>query len=96
MEERKSTKFERLSRAYLFKPIAIETSRTYTPKAAGFIDDLGHRLIAISGDTRAKLFLIQQISMAIQKGIAAAVIGAIIYIYIIIPIYTVDPRLSGP
>ena len=77
MRKRKTTKYEQLSRAYHFKPIAIETSSAFGPEAADFFDDLGHRLIAISGDTRAKHFLIQRVSMAIQKGNAAAIIGAI-------------------
>jgi hypothetical protein len=46
-------------------------------KASSFIDNVGSKLIAESGDLKGKYFLRQRISLAIQRGDAASIRGAL-------------------
>ena len=42
-----------------------------------FINELGRRLRAVSGDMRATEFLKQRLSLAVQRGNAASILGTI-------------------
>ena len=41
------------------------------------MQELGDRLNKVSGDARSRLFLFQRVSVAIQRGNAASVLGTI-------------------
>ena len=43
--------------------------------AVDFMRDLGRRLCKATGEPRSREFLLQRISVAVQRGIAAAVLG---------------------
>ena len=60
---------------YYFVPVAIETSGVMGPEALTFIRELGHRLKAETGEPRSLHFLLQRISVAMQRENAAAVLG---------------------
>jgi len=51
----------------IFQPIAVETLGPINESARAFLDDLGRRISALSGDDREHLFLFQRISIAIQR-----------------------------
>jgi hypothetical protein len=61
-----------ISSNYIFKGLAFETSGK---EAIDFINVIGNRLIAGSGDSKSKKFLFERISLAIQRGNAASIRG---------------------
>ena len=76
-ELRKRLKYAELEASHHFVPVAIETSGVCGPEALQFLHELGHRLKAETREPRSLQFLFQRISVAIQRGNAAAVLGTI-------------------
>ena len=74
-EQRKRTKYAELEASHHFVPVAIETTGVFGPEALQFLRELGHRLKSESGEAQSFHFLQQRISVAIQRGNAAAVLG---------------------
>jgi len=58
-------------------PVAVETFGVYAKEAEKFVAALGERLKTVSGDPRSLAFLKQRISLAVQRGNAAAVLGTL-------------------
>ena len=75
-EERKRQRYREISRRYIFVPVAIETSGVYGPAAAAFIQDLGRRISARTGERRETAWLRQRLSIAIARGNAASVLAS--------------------
>ncbi len=77
-EKRKMLKYSSLTPNYHFVPVTVETTMgVFGSEARVFIGDLGRRLKAISLDPLAHHQLVQRISVAIQRGNAAAVLGSL-------------------
>ena len=76
-EERKAVKYVSLSSTYTFTPVAIETSGVFGPRTATFLKDLGHRLAQVTGDKKSTTYLLQRLSVAVQRGNVASVLGTI-------------------
>ena len=74
-ERKKSEKYAHLAPTYQFQPVAIETSGAIGPSSRVFIRDLGRRVALETGEVRSTNYLIQRLSVAIQCGNAAAVLG---------------------
>lgn len=75
-ELRKRQKYSSINAAsYIFQPIAIETLGAFGNDATDFITELGRRLQIVTQDTRARMFLLQRLSVAMQRGNAACVLG---------------------
>jgi len=74
-EARKRTKYNCLAATYYFVPVAVETLGALGEEATAFISDLGHRIVATSGEPRSTAFLFQRLSIAIQRGNAASITG---------------------
>jgi hypothetical protein len=75
---KKHNKYKSLKSAnFIFKALAFETLGPWCKEASSFIDNVGSKLIAESGDLNAKYFLRQCISLAIQRGNAASIRGAL-------------------
>ena len=55
--------------------MAIETSGVFGQEARVLVKELGHRLQQITADSKSHKFLVQHISVAIQRGNAMAVTG---------------------
>jgi hypothetical protein len=53
---------------YIFKGLAFETLGPWCKETIDFINVIGDRLIAESGDSKSKKFLFERISLAIQRG----------------------------
>ena len=70
-------KYDELEASHHFVPVAIETTGVCGPAALQFLRELGHRLKAETGEPRSLQFLFQRISVAMQRGNAAAVLGTI-------------------
>jgi predicted N-acyltransferase len=60
---------------YIFKGLAFETLGPWYKGAIDFVNVIGNRLIAESGDSESKKFLFETISLAIQRGNAASIRG---------------------
>ncbi|KAI5728591.1 hypothetical protein M8J77_018338 [Diaphorina citri] len=61
---------------YIFKAVAVETMGPICGEAKGWLEDLGRLAIVKTGEPRAKNFIYQQISLAVQRGNAASILGA--------------------
>ena len=76
-EEKKCDKYCHLNPSHCFVPVAIETSGAMGPSARVFFRELGHRLRQVTGEFRSNTYLLQRLSVAIQRGNAASVLGTI-------------------
>ena len=76
-EEVKRVKYSDLSHDYHFVPLGFETMGHWGSGAVEFIQELGAKLAAATGEPRSTAFLKQRLSTAIQRGNAAAVRGTV-------------------
>ena len=76
-EEREVAKYQTVAIYYKFVPIAIETLGSMGQEAKAFLLELGRRLRQQMGEPRSTSFLLQWISIAIQKGNVVAMMGSI-------------------
>ena len=76
-EERKITKYSHLDASLLFIPVAVETAGVFGPMTKRFFKELSHRMRSSTGEEKSFLYLSQRVSVAIQKGNAAAIMGTI-------------------
>ena len=67
-EERKVAKYMALGHSHSFTPVAIETLGAIGPKSLAFIRDLGYTMKQRTGEERALTYLLQRLSVAIQRG----------------------------
>ncbi len=74
-ERKKRSKYQSLSRTHHFVPVAIETSGAFGPDALDLFRDLGRRIRVITLEVKSCAYLIQQVSVAVQRGNALAVMG---------------------
>ena len=58
-----------------FTPVAIETLGAIGPRSMLFLRDLGRRIALESGEPRSTDYLLQRLSVAVQRGNAASVRG---------------------
>jgi hypothetical protein len=75
----KRTKYAELASSgqFSFAPVAVETLGSWGPSALVLCKDIGGRIASESGDPRAYPFLLQRLSLAVQRGNAAAVVGTL-------------------
>ncbi|KAI5638219.1 hypothetical protein NE865_09165 [Phthorimaea operculella] len=73
----KIRKYSSLGEVFMFVPLAFETMGPWGPLAKDFIKDLSGRLIEATGDPKAGSYLGQRISLAIQRGNAASLLGTL-------------------
>ena len=76
-EKKKMSKYEYLTPGYILIPIAVETLGSWGKMGLKFIKDLGSRISDRTGDKRSTSYLFQSLSMAVQRGNAASVMGTI-------------------
>ena len=75
-ESRKKNKYSNLDRSYSFVPVAIETTGVFGPDTTSFLNELGQRFRQVTGDDNSHRYLIQRLSVAVQRGNAASVMGS--------------------
>ena len=68
--------YSHLCRSYYYVPVGVETSGVLGPQALSFFKDLGRHLKNVSGDPLSHTYLVQRISVAIQRGNAMAIMGS--------------------
>ena len=76
-EDRKTAKYLTLAPLYNFKPIAVETLGALGDCATEFFQNLGQRISVATGEPQSSQFLFQRLSVAIQRGNAACVVGTV-------------------
>ena len=74
-ESRKQRKYELLEDRFIVQPVGFETLASWGPAARTFLSDIGRRIEQATGRERSSEFLRQKISMEIQRGNAASVMG---------------------
>lgn len=65
------------SNNYILLAFAVETMGPWSDEALQFVDKIGKKLQDLTGDKRSKFFLIQRMSMEIQRHNAACVMGTV-------------------
>jgi hypothetical protein len=76
--DRKKKKYNTIiSRNHIFIPFAVETFGPWCNEARDFVQSVGKRLRSITGEPRSTNYLRQRISIAIQRGNAASVMGSL-------------------
>ena len=73
---KKTEQYAELARTHHVAPLAVETSGVLA-WAREFSTELGRRLIRVMGDLMSRCHMIQQISVSLQRGNAASVLGTI-------------------
>ncbi|CAH2232477.1 jg19410 [Pararge aegeria aegeria] len=76
-EQAKRRKYENLDSSFIFVPFGVETLGPWGSEARALLKELSKRVIEPSGDPRAGSYLGQRISLAIQRGIAASILGTV-------------------
>lgn len=68
---------EIIEQNYLFIPFAFETLGPWCEEASDIINSLGTRIVRCTGESKAKWYLIQKISIIIQRTNAASIMGTL-------------------
>ena len=71
----KGQKYNALSPTFHFVAIARETLGPWNVEELNFIRELGRRTALVTNDTRETNFLLQRVSVAVQLGNVASVVG---------------------
>jgi len=58
----------------LFTPIAVKTSGVWAKEALKFLQEIGRRIVDVTGEKRSTSYLLQRLSLAVQRGNAASVL----------------------
>ena len=74
-ETRKSHLYTDIMPLHHFAPVAVETAGPFGPSALELLRDIGRRIKTTSGDPLSTYHLLQHVSVAVQQGNAAAILG---------------------
>ena len=70
------SKYAHLDTSHHFVPFVMETSGVLGKAAEEFTQELARRIYKATGEPRSRQFLLQRLSVAVQRGNAAAVLGS--------------------
>ena len=76
-EDRKRSKYQALDSRFIVQPVGFETLGTWGAGAKTFLAEVGSRVKQATGNVRSMEFLRQRVSIEIQRGNAAAVMGTV-------------------
>ena len=76
-EEKKVRKYSCLAPTHTIMPVAVETLGAVGPRSLAFLKELAARMKQQSGEERAFQYLMQQLSVAMQRGNSVAVGGTV-------------------
>ena len=74
---RNGVKYASLAHSFWFVPVGVETIGALGDGAGELFHELGRRIAAVTGERRATEYLLQRLSVAIQRGNAASVLGTL-------------------
>jgi len=70
-------KYRGLKENFHFIAVGIETLGACGPEAKALLKEIGKRLTKSTGEPRSSSFLMQRVSVAVQRGNAASVLGTL-------------------
>ena len=73
-EDRKCEKYMGLPPGHFFSPVAIETLGAIGPKSLALLKEPGRRIRAETGEPKSREYLLQRLSVAIQRGNCTSVL----------------------
>ena len=76
-EQRKLEKYSCFLPSHSVVPVAIESLGAIGPLSLVFLNDLGRKIRQRIGEVRACQYLLQQLSMAVQRGNALCILGLV-------------------
>ena len=76
-EKLKLSKYEEIRKDYFMVPIAVETFGAWGPEGAHLIKSIGKKIQNSTGEKSATFFLFQSVSMSVQRGNAASILGTV-------------------
>ena len=76
-EKSKMILYEKLTKDYIFTPIAIETLGSWGKQGHELVKEIGRKICEVTGERRSSFCLLQRISMAVQRGNAASILGTV-------------------
>ena len=76
-EDRKVDKYRDLPRSHLFCQLSIETMGAMGPRSLELVREVGGRIAMETGEPRSTDFLLQRLSVAVQRGNCASVLRGI-------------------
>ena len=74
-EDKKVEKYSNLSENYHFVPVGAETHGGFGPQGLKLLKSIGRKIQEATGEKRSTVFLLQNISMAIQRANAVCIMG---------------------
>ena len=74
-EQRKKAKYLDLAQTHHFVAVVVETAGALGSDALDFFADIGSRVRAVTNEAQSRAFILQQVSVAFQRGSAASVLG---------------------
>ena len=77
-EQRKKSKYAHLEATHHFVPIAVETLGVVGEERSIFFKDLGRCIADETQEQQSLQFLLQRVSIAVQRGNAASVLGTLV------------------
>ena len=75
-ETRKRRKYAGLGAAYIFEPIAIETTGVYGNTTGEIVKEIGRHIYQTTGDSRETAWFRQRLALAVQRGNAFSILAA--------------------
>ena len=69
--------YKDMSKNYHMFPIAIETLGAFATEGLNFIKMIGQKIQQLTGNKRSTFFIFQSISIAVQRGNAASILGTV-------------------
>ena len=72
IRQNNKNKIDKLASTHIFYPFAIETAGAWHEMAIELTQEIGRRITAITEDTRETTFLLQRLSMDLQRGNAVS------------------------
>ena len=76
-ETKKISHYKDLANDYCFAPIAVESFGSWGSESLKLVKTIGRKIMEVTGEKRSTFFLLQRISMAIQRGNATCVTGTV-------------------
>ena len=76
-EVKKRSNYSSLPRCYNFQPFAVETTLALEASSRQFLKTIGRRIARATADNREHFYLLQHLSILIQRFNAAAVFGSL-------------------
>ena len=74
-ETRKAAQYHHLLATHIFAPVAIETSGNFGSDTHLFLKEISKRLKSSSGEALSHQFLLQRLSVAVQRGNTLSILG---------------------